>query len=629
MNLVRRVRLARAADQRDAGVTLIEVVIAAVLLGILASAVLGIVLQTQKTEIGNRARIAAANLAAREIDLVRDEFGRSDAAPLAIANAGTVTNPHPLDGGVAGQPLVLEGTAYTVVRSVAWNITGNGTSACTGGSMVVYPTLGVTVTVTWPSMGSINPVTSSAVMSPKKGDGIPGTASFIAVKVTDAAGQPNPGRSVRVTGGSEVRSGLTDDSGCAVLQVNPPSTGTSYTAQLTDAGFVDISGTSNPLKSVGTVLQGQLKTNVSFAYDQAGTVVLRLVDPSGGVLDPSTITGEITLVASETSGATSTQSVPVDGTSLEYTKTGLWPTNYGAYFGSTPPGAGYASTKLTPGGTLVIDVPVEVSTGQVAGMPAGTTQVWAVPGAGGTCTAANAKPFGPPFTYSLIAGSWSFFAEGPTFACSPGPASQGLVGGSNDQLDWAVSTLQVTGAPTGGTLWALDAGKVSGTLSTCPGGAYAGAAVNVDAARASAVVLPAGSWYVYRTSGGAGDACLGVPSGKYPYAVAYGVPTTLGWAFPNATVTVSGAPTGNGTSMAYGPTSSLTCTKTSTSGTTVPKVVVGSTTVYQSVVAPGTWYYFSWNQTTGVCALGGSVNVGGQTAYTLPFSTNTKPVVGP
>src|SRR5690606_3142529 len=107
---------------RDSGMSLVELIVAVVVLAIVASAVLGIILQAQSATVNNRARVAAANLAARELDIVRELFTRTSTSPVEIANAGTQTNPNPLAGGTAGQPLQMDGTAYTVVRSVAWNI---------------------------------------------------------------------------------------------------------------------------------------------------------------------------------------------------------------------------------------------------------------------------------------------------------------------------------------------------------------------------------------------------------------------------------------------------------------------------------------------------------------------------
>ena len=128
--------LRRARRRPDAGFTLVEVMMAIVILGILSAAIVGIILQTQGSEATNRSRIAASNLAAREVDMVRDQFHRDTDQPTVIAKLGTVVNPNPLAGGTAGQPLVVDGTPFTVTRSVHWNVTGTGKSACDGGTLV-------------------------------------------------------------------------------------------------------------------------------------------------------------------------------------------------------------------------------------------------------------------------------------------------------------------------------------------------------------------------------------------------------------------------------------------------------------------------------------------------------------
>ncbi len=611
----------RVAAGDDRGMSLIEVVIAAVLLGILASAVLAIILNTQAASVTNRARIAAASLAAREIDMVRDEFTRTDTAPLAIANAGTVTNPHPRAGQAAGAPFVVDGTSYTVTRSVHWNITGDGASACTGGSLVIYPTLGVTVSVTWPHMGSVLPVVSSAALAPAKGNGIPGTASFVAVKVVDSTGAPNVGRTVKVTGGTETVTGLTDASGCAVIQVNPAAgTGTTYTAQVTDAGYVDISGVTGPSKSVGTLTQGQLNNSVTFAYAQAAHLALRLVDGSGNPLPAGSIgTTQVTLVAGESSGSSS--SVVKTITGVTATIDNLWPTQYGAYYGTSAPAAGYSSVTVGPGGTGSLDVPVVMAKGSLTGMPSGTASVTAVPGSVADCSVSGGVAVSPA-GFSILPGTWSFVASGPTFTCSPGPAGVALAAGDNPPQAWATTTLQVSNAPAG-KLWAVSASKVSGTLTTCPGSAYASVAVSVDASRTAATPIAAGDWYVYVTSGAADGACVGVPAGHYSEHIAYGSADTIVWAYPipNATVTV----TYSRPSSSYALRASPSATSCSATGS---MSMSRSSNTYTSTLSAGTWTI--WSTNNGSCSkVGGTVVVGGQTAYSLTFSSSNPPVVGP
>ncbi|AEI12316.1 hypothetical protein Celgi_1809 [Cellulomonas gilvus ATCC 13127] len=349
----------RRRAHADEGFSMVELTVAMLVLGVLSMAIIGLVLQTQSMSESNRSRIAAANLAARELDIVREEFTRNSGAPIAVADQGVVVNPHQLTGQTAGQPLRVDGTAYTVRRTSAWNITGNGVSACEGGAMVKYPTLRVQVEVTWKDMGAVAPVTTVAALAPKKDDKVAGTTGYVAVKVTDALGQPNPGRRVVVFSATESRSGLTDSSGCAVVQVNPGASGTMYSARMSDAGLVDITGDPEPEKVVGLVERGKLNNNASFAYDRAMSLRIHFVDTAGDLVADSVMDGQpYTVVASEYAGASGGRMLVADGAVV--TLTGLWPTQYGAYFGTLPPPGGYDT--VAPGGPGVPTIEVEVPT---------------------------------------------------------------------------------------------------------------------------------------------------------------------------------------------------------------------------------------------------------------------------
>ncbi|GIG24243.1 type II secretion system protein [Cellulomonas denverensis] len=614
------VRIVRRRVTGDQGATLLEVVIACVLLGIMAAAVMTIVLQSQRAGLDNRNRVAAANLAAREIDIVREEFGRSDSAPVTIANAGTQVNARPLTDGTAGQPLVVDGTSFTVTTAVQWNITGSGQSACDGGSIVDYPTLGVTVTVTWSNMGSTRPVVNSTQLAPPKGTGVPTTDSFVAVKVTDQTGAANVGRGVKVTGNGTTRSGTTDADGCAVIQVSPNATaGTAYTAQVTDTDYVDISGTATPSKAVGTVKQGQLNNNVIFQVAKAGTVNLHLVDESGNPLPAGG--AQLTLVASESSGTTGSRTVPAQGpiTPVE----GLWPTTYGAYVGTSAPAAGYPTGTLTAGGTLDLYVTLTPARVSFTNLPAGTTALFAGPTGTTSCTASGVQQIDPNGA-SLLPGEWDFFVTGTTFDCSPGPASLTLVSGENGQRSWGTTTLRVNGAPSG-VLWALNRSKITGSVTTCPGPGYEAVTVNVDAARSGPLALPAGDWFVYVTTGQPGSGCVGVPSGQYSTVIDYDTDTVLTWVVKPASVTVDKVTNSNQTQV-WATTAPLNASCTNTpSGTQLTR----SGTKATGTLDGGTWYIYQRNTNSRTCTLGGTIVVGGQTSYTLTFNSTSPGTVGP
>lgn len=635
MSWIRARRPAGTAAVRDAGMSLVELVVAMLVLGIMASAVLGIVVKAQSASVNNRSRVAAANLAAREIDIVRDEFGRSTQAPTDIANAGTVVNPHQLPGGVAGQPLRVDGTSYTVTRSVRWSVAGTGKSACDGGSLVKYPTLDVDVSVTWGSMGRVAPVEASTQLAPPKGAGVPENASFVAVGVVDSTGAPSAGRGVRVASSSETRTGTTDESGCAVVQVNPPSgSGAAYTAQLTDTGYVDVNNATTPSKSVGTVLQGQLNNSVSFAYDRASTLRLTVVDSTGTQVPDSVTAGtSVTITSVGSTGATASTSRTLAGSVT--TLTGLWPTTYGAYYGAQPPAGGYRTVRLAPGASSDLSVTLDYARGSVVGGPPGATTFTVAPGAG-PCTASGAKTVDPS-AFALMPGAYSFFASGPAFDCAPGPSSQVLASGDNDGVVWEPTTLQVTGAPATGVLWAVSATRVTGTLTTCPAASLAGYAINVDAARSGPVALPAGSWYLFRAATTADSACLGTPLGQYPKAVPYPGATTLAWSepVPNPTLTGTGFTSGRymivTTATSAPSCGTSTYTSSGTSYSAGPATSGGSLTVTVPRPTSGSATYaaYVWNKAwPGSCTGMGKFVVGTSTTA-LSKASNSTSTVGP
>ncbi|WP_454048519.1 prepilin-type N-terminal cleavage/methylation domain-containing protein [Cellulomonas sp. Marseille-Q8402] len=610
---------------RDRGMTLIEVVVAMVVLGILAAATLTVILKAQEGSADNRSRVAAANLAAREIEMVRAQFGASKAGPRAVADAGTVTNPHPLSDGVAGQPLTLDGTAYTVVRSVAWNIVGNGASACDGGSLVKYPSLNVTVTVTWPDMHGVAPVVSSTTMAPEKGEGVQTGAAFVAVNVVDSDGEPNAGRSVRVSGAGTARTAVTDSSGCAVVEVTPGVAGTDYTAQMIDSGYVDISRAAQPSKPVGKVMPGALNNSVSFAYDRAASLRLRFVDSAGTPVDGGSLgSSSVTLVASEFSGPNGRSEWPVTGTVTSVV--GLWPTQYGAYFGTTAPSE-YRSADLEAGATVDLDVLVGAATSAIAGLPAGTTEVVAVPASATTCTGLGNRVVDPA-GFTVLPGSWTFYATGAAFLCSPGPSAVALDDGANDGISWSTTTLRVNNAPAG-SLWGVSRSRVGGaTITTCPGPGYAGVAVPLDAARNGPLAIPAGDWFVYVTTGGAGDTCVSTPGSQYSMQLPYGAATTLTWPAQTTKLSV--------TSLRS--SSTVVLSKTSLAGNncrTSGDVRLGptgsqstsstlSTTVSRPAAGTQTWYAYVLRSNT--CTSIGTFVVGTASTDLSKAATATGPV---
>ena len=263
----------RLRQRNDAGVTLIEIMVALSLLMVLSASVAGGLLVVQKSALRSKERSAAANLATREIEITRNWFHSADTAPALVMAAGDVTNANPLPGQTGA--LVVDNVAYTVKRQVSWLVTGTGVSACDGGAVVSYPSISVHVEVTWPNMGSVSPIVSDTVLTPPKSV-LNATSAYIAVKVLDRDGAPNEERTVTATGPGGTYTDTTGPDGCATFVLTSAGT---YTMALTEAasGYVSFNGATT---QTATVTAGSLTVR-SFSYDLGESFSVALKPPVG------------------------------------------------------------------------------------------------------------------------------------------------------------------------------------------------------------------------------------------------------------------------------------------------------------------------------------------------------------
>lgn len=257
----------------DDGVSLIEVMVALGLLVVLAAGIASSLLVVQKSAQTSKQRSAAANLATREVEVVRNWFHSSDTAPLAVMSTGDTTNGSPLPGQTGA--LVVDNVPYTVTRTLSWLVAGAGQSACDGGAVVSYPSVGVHVEVTWPNMGEIPPVVSDTILTPPKNVLNAGNG-YLAVKVTNRRGNANVNRIVQASGPAGVFTEKTGADGCAVFVLSSPGT---YTISMMEgsSGYVSFNGTTT---QTAAVTAGNLVTR-SFTYDLGVKYNVTLTPPGG------------------------------------------------------------------------------------------------------------------------------------------------------------------------------------------------------------------------------------------------------------------------------------------------------------------------------------------------------------
>jgi type II secretory pathway pseudopilin PulG len=257
----------------EAGLTIVELLVAMVIFAMVALSLAYTLQMALLSTRDDRNRVQAAHLAARELEIARNEFGSTSTGPATLGGTSVVTNPHQLPGGTAGQPLKVDGTTYTVVRKVEWLPAGTGSSPCDGGSAVNYPSLGVNVKVTWTAMHGTPAVESNTILTPPKGTLNTGMA-FVAAKILGASGTGLGGIAVTLTGPGGSPVVTTADDGCAVFAL---TTMGSYTATIGSTGYVTFDGQPGSSKSGISVTAGTLQ-QVNFTYDQAATLVVALPD---------------------------------------------------------------------------------------------------------------------------------------------------------------------------------------------------------------------------------------------------------------------------------------------------------------------------------------------------------------
>ncbi len=314
---IERVRGRISAAGADAGFGMIEMMVSLVILGMVSAGfAYGLQLTLTVTQ-EDRARVQASNLAARELEIVRNQFGSSKTAPTTIGADSQVVNPNPLNpAALTGAPLDLDGQDFTVVRTVEWLPAGTGTSPCDGGSAVTYPSLGVNVVVSWNDRGVTKDVESNTVLTPPKGT-LATIKGFIAAKVQGADGQGVASVPVDVSGPGGSQTRVTAADGCAVFALSVLG---AYTVTLDEPGYVSFDGQPTTWKPA-TVTNGSIQL-VPFSYDRAATLEIEDVitdDPGSQFQLP---TGSHSVIIFNPGLPTMGQMI-VPGN--QSTVTGLWP----------------------------------------------------------------------------------------------------------------------------------------------------------------------------------------------------------------------------------------------------------------------------------------------------------------
>ncbi|GAB6904004.1 prepilin-type N-terminal cleavage/methylation domain-containing protein [Kineosporia succinea] len=399
----------------DAGMSLLEVVIAMAIFSIGVTAVLGLLIRTDQVASGNLRRSTAAGLVDQYLEAARAQ------AALDLTNGRNIDLPK------------VNGIEYKVTTNVSVLTSDATSSACTtaaGSARLAYKL--VRVAVTWPDMGLVQPVTGDLLRAIGPG-AIDSTKNSLAVQLSDANGKPVAGVTVALNGGTTTQT--TGDDGCAVFTGLADG---AYSATANQAGYVGTANTQSAPSRTVNVTATQSSTGngaavgtlskVDLPYDTARSLTYTYASPMSGV---TALASGIPLRISR-SGLTETTvsaTCASSSTSMCLTTTtppqiqALYPGTYTVKAGScTPAGPSQGQVNIQDAAASggAVSIPMGALTIQVKGLLGSSSRLV-------TITPSSSCPAGDSYTVNVPAagttvlvpyGSYVLTATGVTVSSS-------------------------------------------------------------------------------------------------------------------------------------------------------------------------------------------------------------------
>src|SRR4051794_22288614 len=323
----------RALLRRDAGFALIEVVVSAGLVMVIAAAVLGGIDLPSRLSGENQATSQASALAQQDQERMRS---------LPISQLINYTNT---------ATKTVDAHSYTVNSKVTW-VTDNGSTAtCASTDTTSGDYLKLDSVVT--GGGLKRPVKIDSLLAPPNGS-LASTKGNLAVLVTNQSGDPSVGIPVGIPG----KSGVTDSNGCVFF---PLISAGQYTVTIgPKTGWVEPGGNTTASKVATVSIGATSLVQQSFALAGPGTLNVP-APPDGTVKSSAARTTTFSNAILPPSGTKQFTASPTSSSSL--TATNLYPfiDGYTVYAGSCSannpsPTAGPFVATPAPGGSATVTV---------------------------------------------------------------------------------------------------------------------------------------------------------------------------------------------------------------------------------------------------------------------------------
>jgi Tfp pilus assembly protein PilV len=261
----------RLAPLRDeSGFGLIEVLVSALLMVLVASGVYLGLDGASATSGVNKRRSASSELAQQDQDRMRSM---------------TVND---LSNYRGSRTVTVNAIDYTIDSRATWVTDSTGSASCTSGATGANY-LSISSSVTWPTM-TVPPVTVESVIAPPVGS-FSSNQGSLAIQVRDRNGVGVPGVDVSLSGARSYTD-TTNAQGCVLWGYLPVG---NYDVAVAKTGYVDQQGVAQPSKPIGVV--GAATNTLAFDYDLGGRIQANYQTWNGSAVVPANGT-EFTAVSS-------------------------------------------------------------------------------------------------------------------------------------------------------------------------------------------------------------------------------------------------------------------------------------------------------------------------------------------
>jgi Tfp pilus assembly protein PilV len=257
----------------DSGFALLEAVVSAAVLAMIALAIFAGIDGASASSGREKARNIAASLAEADQDRLR-MIPVADLATVATTAPYVVADP-------TGTVKTVDGVKYTVVSKAQFVADDSGGSASCTTDTKSTQYFHISSTVTSAVVGTRIPaVTIDSILAPNVA--YSSTKGTLVVQVVDAGGNPVANKLVRITGGiTSPGNKLTNSLGCAVFeQVDTVTGGTTYKASLSDPAYVDHFGRTD--STVDAPVLPDKVNRVTMYYDKYKSTTANVVTYAPG-----------------------------------------------------------------------------------------------------------------------------------------------------------------------------------------------------------------------------------------------------------------------------------------------------------------------------------------------------------